>query len=152
MLSFEQVTYETKIWQHKKTRAKRKSARDLKNLHILPESSAEGLGSRTEHCWGYISIYENTPKKLPHLPPCYPINCGEVRTYASHKTTRTWENFNNRGTRILLSDKLWSIVITSKSFSNESKSVIKNNLGLCKRSEIYLRTLKNSHGSNGMKI
>ena len=25
--------------------------------------------SRREHCWGYISIYENTPKKLPHLPP-----------------------------------------------------------------------------------
>ena len=92
------------------------------------------------------------PKSCRIFPRVIQLNCGEVRTYASHKTTRTWENFNNRGTRILLSDKLWSIVITSKSFSNESKSVIKNNLGLCKRSEIYLRTLKNSHGSNGMKI
>ena len=92
------------------------------------------------------------PKSCRIFPRVIQLNCREVRTYASHKTTRTWENFNNRGTRILLSDKLWSIVITSKSFSNESKSVIKNNLGLCKRSEIYLRTLKNSHGSNGMKI
>ena len=92
------------------------------------------------------------PKSCRIFSRVIQLNCGEVRTYASHKTTRTWENFNNRGTRILLSDKLWSIVITSKSFSNESKSVIKNNLGLCKRSEIYLRTLKNSHGSNGMKI
>ena len=25
------------------------------------------------------------------------LNCGEVRTHASYKTTRTWENFNNRG-------------------------------------------------------
>ena len=33
----------------------------------LPENSAESLGSRTERCWGYVSIYENTPKKLPQL-------------------------------------------------------------------------------------
>ena len=99
----------------------------------------------------YLSM-KIDPKSCRIFPRVIQLNCGEVRTYASHKTTRTWENFNNRGTRILLSDKLWSIVITSKSFSNESKSVIKNNLGLCKRSEIYLRTLKNSHGSNGMKI
>ena len=26
------------------------------------------------------------------------LNCGEVRTHASYKTTRTWENFDNRGT------------------------------------------------------
>ena len=38
------------------------------------------------------------------------LNCGEVRTHASYKTTRTWENFNNQGTKlILLSDKLWLI-------------------------------------------
>ena len=29
-------------------------------------NSAEGLGSRREHCWSYISIYENTPKKFLH--------------------------------------------------------------------------------------
>ena len=25
-------------------------------------SSAEGLGSWREHCWGYVAIFENTPK------------------------------------------------------------------------------------------
>ena len=44
-------------------------ARDCKNLCILLENSAEGLGFSREHCWGYISIYENIPKKLPHLHP-----------------------------------------------------------------------------------
>ena len=33
------------------------------------ENSAEGLQSRRECCWGYVSIFENTPKKLPHLSP-----------------------------------------------------------------------------------
>ena len=32
----------------KKTKATRHSARDLKNLYILPKNSAEGLGSRRE--------------------------------------------------------------------------------------------------------
>ena len=33
--------------------------------------------------------------------------CGEVHTHAIHKATRTWENFNNQGTKmILLSDEL----------------------------------------------
>ena len=27
------------------------------------------------------------------------VNCGELRTHASYKTTRTRENFNNRGTK-----------------------------------------------------
>ena len=52
-----------------RARAKRKSARDLKNLVILQENSAEGLRPRREHCWDYVSIYENTPEKLPHLSP-----------------------------------------------------------------------------------
>ena len=30
---------------------------------------AEGLGSRREHCWGYVSVFENTTKRLPHLSP-----------------------------------------------------------------------------------
>ena len=30
-------------------------------------NSAEGLRSRREHCWGYISIYKNTLKKLLQL-------------------------------------------------------------------------------------
>ena len=49
-------------------KATRKSARDLKNLHILPANSAEGLRSRRERCWGYVSTYENTPKSY-HISP-----------------------------------------------------------------------------------
>ena len=72
------------------------------------------------------------------------LNCGEVRTYANYKTTRTRENFHNRGTQIiLLSDELWLINNNSQSFANGSKPVKRNNLGLCKRFEIYLRTLAN---------
>ena len=52
-----------------KAKAKRKSAGDLKSLCILQENSADGLGSRREHCLGYLCIYENTPEKLLHLPP-----------------------------------------------------------------------------------
>ena len=39
---------------------------------------------------------------------------------------------------ILLSDKLSLIANNSKSFANGSNSIIRNNLGLCKLSEIYL--------------
>ena len=67
------------------------------------------------------------------------LNCGELCTHASYKTNRTWENFNNRGIKmILLPDKLWLIANNSNSFANGSKSIITNNLGLCKHSEIYL--------------
>ena len=66
------------------------------------------------------------------------FNCGKVQTYASYKKNRTWENFNNRGTKmILVSDELWLIANDSKSFTNGSKSIIRNNLGLCKHSKIY---------------
>ena len=35
------------------------------------------------------------------------LNYGEVHTYASYKTIRTWENFNKQGPKmILLSDEL----------------------------------------------
>ena len=38
------------------------------------------------------------------------LKCREVCTHASYKTTRTWENFNNQGTKmILLSEELWLI-------------------------------------------
>ena len=47
----------------------KKSARDLKNLCILLENSAEGLWSMIECCWGCKSICDNTPEKLPHLLP-----------------------------------------------------------------------------------
>ena len=51
------------------TKAARYSAGDLKNLCIMPYNSAEGLGSKRERCWDFASVYENTPKKLLHLPP-----------------------------------------------------------------------------------
>ena len=64
------------------------------------------------------------------------LNCEEVRTHASYETARTWKNFKNQGTKmILLSDKLWLIANNFKSFVN-GKSIIRSNLGLCKRSEI----------------
>ena len=43
----------------------RYSTKDLKNLYILLKNSAEGLGSRREHCWSYIvSAFENRTKNL----------------------------------------------------------------------------------------
>ena len=68
------------------------------------------------------------------------LKCKEVRTHASYKAARTWENFNNQGSKmILLSDELWSIATSSKSFANGSKSIIRNNnLGLLKCSDIYI--------------
>ena len=67
------------------------------------------------------------------------LNCGEVHTHASYKTIRKWENFNNRGTKIILRlDKLWLIVTNFKGFANKSNSIIRNIVGWCKRSDIYV--------------
>ena len=38
------------IWEHEKSKPKRKADWDLINLHILLENSAEDLGSRRKHC------------------------------------------------------------------------------------------------------
>ena len=43
-----------------------------------------------------------------------------------------------RNKNIPLSDKLWLLVNNSKSFANWSKSIIRNNKGLGKHSEIYV--------------
>ena len=65
---------------------------------------------------------------LDHVIQC---NCGEVHTHASYKATRTWKNFKNQVTKIiLLSDELWLIANNSTSFANGSKSIIRNNFGL----------------------
>ena len=49
----------------KRPKPLRYSARDLKNLRILHENSAEGLGSRRECCWRYVvSVFGYTPKHL----------------------------------------------------------------------------------------
>ena len=94
--------------------------------------------------WNYAPV-TLTSWKGAKLNPVIQLNCGELCTHASYKTTRTWENFNNRRTKIILpSDKLWLIANNSKSFANRSKSIIRNNLGLCKGFEIHLsRTFKN---------
>ena len=39
-----------------------------KFMHVAGNST-EDLGSSRECCWDYIFIFENTPKKLPHLSP-----------------------------------------------------------------------------------
>ena len=31
-------------------------------------NSAEGLGSRIERCWDYVSVFDNTPKKFLIFP------------------------------------------------------------------------------------
>ena len=45
----------------------------IRKFYTLLKNSAGGLGFRREHCWGYVSIYENAPKKLLHHAPkrCY---------------------------------------------------------------------------------
>ena len=74
--------------------------------------------------------------KLDHI---IQLNLGEMCTHGSYKTTRTWENFNIWGTKmILLSDELWLIANNPNSFAIRSASIIRSNLGLCKQSEIYL--------------
>ena len=61
--------------------------------------------------------YNAKPDRVIHL------NCGEVRTHASCKTTRTMGTFNQRGANMfLLSDKLL-ITNNSKTFVNGSKSI-----------------------------
>ena len=53
------------ITKAKKAKAARYSTRDLKNLSILPENSAEGFMSRREHCGSYIvSVFENISQNL----------------------------------------------------------------------------------------
>ena len=32
-------------------------------------NSADGLGSKREHCWDNVSVFENTPEKLLHFSP-----------------------------------------------------------------------------------
>ena len=81
------------------------------------------------------------PKEPWHTgkPDCIiQLNCTEVPANVSYKTIRTWQNFNNRGTKIIISEELWLIASSFKSFANESMSIIKNNLDLCKHFEIYL--------------
>ena len=70
-----QVTYESKyimttqkgqkLKEYQLGRDLRVSAREF--MHFAG-NSAEGLGSRIEDCWGYISIYENISKNHGIFP------------------------------------------------------------------------------------
>ena len=151
----------SQTYDNKKAKAARYSARDLKNIRILSENSAEGLGPRRERCWRYVvSVFENTPKnlvvqgraQLEHSSHIVKVGVEatslrfnpwriwkETTERGGSKTTRTRENFNNRGTKISLSsDELWLIANNYKSLVSGGKSIMIKNLGLCKRSEIYL--------------
>ena len=107
--------------------------------HILKETTdlAGPFGTMPQELWH--------PEKDTKPDCVIQLNCGEVHTHASYKATRTWENFNNRGTKmILLSDELWLIANNSQRFANGSKSIIRNNWGLYKHSDTCLiRTFKN---------
>ena len=66
----QEVTYEYKIWwQNRKAKTERKSAAVLKIYTFCHKIQQASLRSRRERCWGYLSICENTPEKLLHLPP-----------------------------------------------------------------------------------
>ena len=67
-------------------KAERYSAKDLKNLHILPKNSAGGFRSRREHNQGYKSDIETTPKKLT-LKSFFPLNIATTLLSGSRNGT-----------------------------------------------------------------
>ena len=91
---------------------------------------------------GNVNPFGTMPQEFWHPGKCAKpdyviyLNCGEVCTHTSCKTTRKWENFNTGTKMIIFSNKLWLIANNSKSFGNGSKSIIRNSLDLCQRSEI----------------
>ena len=107
------------------------------SLTLQAQTYIEGNYQTDRSIWNYVTGTLNPGKDAK--PDCViQLNWGEVSTHASYKATRTWEKFNNRGTKmILLSGKI-SITNNSKSFASGSKVIIRNNLGLYKRSDIYL--------------
>ena len=68
--------------------------------------------------WAHLELCHRNPDILERVPNQIALSsCGEVCTHASYKTTRTWENFNNWGTKIILfPDELWLSASKSKSF------------------------------------
>ena len=67
------LTVKQIIQQPKKAKVAIYLPRDFKNLCILLKNSAEGLGSKRKHCWGYVFVSENTPEKLT-LKSMSPLN------------------------------------------------------------------------------
>ena len=109
---------------------------------ILKETTELGgpFGTMSQEPWH--------PEKGAKPDRVIQLNCGEVCTHASYKTARTWKNFNNWGTKvILLRNEPWLqltmisilyFLITSIFLQIGSKPITKNNLSLRKCSEIYL--------------
>ena len=54
----------SQTYDNKKAKAARYSARDLKNIRILSENSAEGLGPRRERCWRYVECFREYTQEL----------------------------------------------------------------------------------------
>ena len=118
----------------------------LKSIFPLKVATTLLCGARM--CY-MLTIQALTLKPLGTMPqePWHPgqgakldhvihFNCGKVWNHASCKTTRKWESFNNREAKMSLrSDELWLI---ARVLQTGAKSIISSNLGLCKRSEIYL--------------
>ena len=63
----------------------RYSAKDLKNLGILRENSAEGLGFRRERCWEYVSM-------RIHLKRCriFPLKVATILLNEGFKEGHRW--------------------------------------------------------------
>ena len=45
----------------------KENQRGILKMYVLPRNSVENFASRRGRCWGYVSLYENTHKKLPQL-------------------------------------------------------------------------------------
>ena len=65
-------------------KAAKYSALGLKNLCIMPKNLARFLGSRREHCWVYLSIFNSTPEKLI-LKSIFPLKAAENLLSGSRK-------------------------------------------------------------------
>ena len=90
---------------NQKKKEKKEKRKHFKPWHILKETTklAGPFGTMPQEPW-----HSGKGGKPDHL---IQHNCGEVRTHESYKTITIWENFNKRGTKmILLSDKLWLTV------------------------------------------
>ena len=78
--------------------------RSVSRLHAN-NSSPDIYRRKRLNWWAHLELCHRNPGLVERVLNW--INCGEVHTYASYKTTRTWENFNNLGTKmILVSDEI----------------------------------------------
>ena len=54
--------------------------------------------------WNYATETLIILKKMLNPDCIIQLTSRKVRTHGSHKTSRTWENFNNQGTKMILSN------------------------------------------------